>query len=86
MQSMLSLSAFDLKVSEIDKHIDIIKNSKIFLTQLEVPKDVTLHCLKIAKENGCLTILNLHLHQKLQRNFITILILSNETEESFILV
>ena len=47
-----------LKVTEIDKHIDIIKNSKIFLTQLEVPKDVTLHCLKIAKENGCLTILN----------------------------
>ena len=38
--------------------IDIIKKSKIFLTQLEVPKDVTLHCLKIAKENGCLTILN----------------------------
>ena len=32
-----------LKVAEIDKHIDIIKNSKIFLTQLEVPKDVTLH-------------------------------------------
>ena len=47
-----------LKVAEIDKHVDIIKNSKIFLTQLEVPKDVTLHCLKIAKENGCLTILN----------------------------
>ena len=47
-----------LKVAEIDKHINIIKNSKIFLTQLEVPKDVTLHCLKIAKENGCLTILN----------------------------
>ena len=35
-----------LKVAEIDKHIDIIKSSKIFLTQLEVPKDVTLHCLK----------------------------------------
>ena len=32
-----------LKVTEIDKNIDIIKNSKIFLTQLEVPKDVTLH-------------------------------------------
>ena len=46
------------KITEIDNQIDIIKNSKIFLTQLEVPKDVTLHCLKIAKENGCLTILN----------------------------
>ena len=47
-----------LKVAEVEKHINIIKNSKIFLTQLEVPKDVTLHCLKTAKENGCLTILN----------------------------
>ena len=47
-----------LKISEINKQLDLIKNSKIFLTQLEVPKDVTLHCLKLAKENGCLTILN----------------------------
>jgi len=47
-----------LKVSEIEKQINLIKSSKIFLTQLEVPKDVTLHCLKTAKENGCITILN----------------------------
>ena len=32
-----------LKVSEIEKQINIIKSSKIFLTQLEVPKNVTLH-------------------------------------------
>ncbi len=47
-----------LKVNELNSQINIIKNSKIFLTQLEVPKNVTLHCLKTAKENGCLTILN----------------------------
>jgi len=47
-----------LKISEIEKQINLIKKSKIFLTQLEVPKDVTLHCLKTAKENGCTTILN----------------------------
>ena len=47
-----------LTISEIDKHINIIKNSKIFLTQLEVPKEVTLHCLKVAKENNVITILN----------------------------
>ncbi len=47
-----------LKMSEIEKQINLIKKSKIFLTQLEVPKDVTLHCLKTAKENGCTTILN----------------------------
>ncbi len=47
-----------LKISEIEKQISLIKSSKIFLTQLEVPKNVTLHCLKTAKENGCITILN----------------------------
>ena len=47
-----------LTISEIDKHINTIKKSKIFLTQLEVPKDVTLHCLKAAKENNVITILN----------------------------
>ena len=47
-----------LKINEIEKQMNLIKNSKILLTQLEIPKDVTLHCLKTAKENGCLTILN----------------------------
>tara|TARA_B100000963_G_scaffold6063_1_gene4736 strand:- start:1237 stop:2139 length:903 start_codon:yes stop_codon:yes gene_type:complete len=47
-----------LKINEIGKQIELIKSSKIFLTQLEVPKDVTLYCLKTAKENGCITILN----------------------------
>ena len=47
-----------LTIDEVDKYIDVIKKSKIFLTQLEVPKDVTLHCLKKAKENNVITILN----------------------------
>ena len=47
-----------LTAKELDNHIDTIKKSKIFLTQLEVPKEVTLHCLKAAKENNSLTILN----------------------------
>ena len=47
-----------LTIEELENHIDTIKKSKIFLTQLEVPKEVTLHCLKVAKENNCLTILN----------------------------
>ena len=47
-----------LTTKELDNHIDSIKNSKIFLTQLEVPREVTLYCLKTAKENNCLTILN----------------------------
>ena len=47
-----------LKTSEIDNQLKVIKNSKIFLTQLEVPKKVILHCLKVAKDNKCITILN----------------------------
>ena len=74
-----------LKVSEIDKHIDIIKNSKIFLTQLEVPKDVTLHCLKTAKENGCLTILNPAPASEISKEFYNKIdyFTPNETEAEF---
>ena len=74
-----------LKVAEIDKHIDIIKNSKIFLTQLEVPKDVTLHCLKIAKENGCLTILNPAPASEITKEFYNNIdyFTPNETEAEF---
>ena len=74
-----------LKVAEIDKHIDFIKNSKIFLTQLEVPKDVTLHCLKIAKENGCLTILNPAPASEITKEFYSNIdyFTPNETEAEF---
>jgi ribokinase len=73
------------KVAEIDKHIDIIKNSKIFLTQLEVPKDVTLHCLKTAKENGCLTILNPAPASEISKEFYKNIdyFTPNETEAEF---
>ena len=47
-----------LNITEINKYINTIKKSKIFLTQLEIPKEVILHCLKIAKENNVITILN----------------------------
>ena len=47
-----------LTLDEVNKNIDLIKNSKIFLTQLEIPKEVTLYSLKKAKENKVLTILN----------------------------
>ena len=74
-----------LKVGEVDKHINIIKNSKIFLTQLEVPKDVTLHCLKTAKENGCLTILNPAPASEITKEFYNNIdyFTPNETEAEF---
>ena len=74
-----------LKLSEISSQINIIKNSKIFLTQLEVPKDVTLHCLKIAKENGCITILNPAPASEITQEFYNNIdyFTPNETEAEF---
>tara|TARA_B100000900_G_scaffold281403_1_gene240727 strand:+ start:435 stop:1334 length:900 start_codon:yes stop_codon:yes gene_type:complete len=74
-----------LKITEIDNQINVIKNSKIFLTQLEVPKDVTLHCLKIAKENGCLTILNPAPASEISKEFYKYIdyFTPNETEAEF---
>ena len=74
-----------LKISEIEKKIDLIKRSKIFLTQLEVPKDVTLHCLKTAKENGCITILNPAPASEISKEFYNNIdfFTPNETEAEF---
>jgi ribokinase len=74
-----------LTIAEIDKHIDIIKNSKIFLTQLEVPKDVTLHCLKAAKKNNVITILNPAPATKISSEFFHYIdyFTPNETEAEF---
>jgi ribokinase len=48
------------KITDQDIHsnLETIKNSKVFLTQLEIPHDVTINALKLAKENNCITILN----------------------------
>ena len=74
-----------LMISEIEKKINLIKSSKIFLTQLEVPKDVTLHCLKTAKENGCITILNPAPASEISKEFYNNIdfFTPNETEAEF---
>ena len=74
-----------LTIDEVDQNINVIKNSKIFLTQLEVPKDVTLHCLKVAKENKVLTILNPAPASEISSEFFkhTDYFTPNETEAEF---
>ena len=74
-----------LKISEIENQMNLIKSSKIFLTQLEVPKDVTLHCLKAAKENGCITILNPAPASEISKEFYNNIdfFTPNETEAEF---
>ena len=51
-------AAAHLGKEDIDKYLEIIKNSSIFLTQLETPSKVTSYAIKKAKELGNLTILN----------------------------
>ena len=72
-----------LTIDEIDTNI--IKESKIFLTQLEIPLDVTFHCLKIAKENGLINILNPAPAIKLKNDFFKLVdyFTPNETEAEF---
>ncbi len=74
-----------LTINEIDTQINLIKNSKIFLTQLEIPKEVTLRCLQIAKENDCTTILNPAPASEISKDFYSKIdyFTPNETEAEF---
>ena len=69
----------------IDKNLSIIKDSKIFLTQLETPKDVTLYALKEAKSQNCITILNPAPSSEIPDDFFQYIdfFTPNETEASF---
>ena len=49
-------AAGKLVPEDIDNQLENLRNSKIFLTQLETPIETTLYGLKKAKELGCITI------------------------------
>ena len=51
-------ASMEITKQEIDKFSDLVSNCKVFLTQLEIKKEVTLHSLKIAKKGNAITILN----------------------------
>jgi ribokinase len=72
-----------LKTNEIN--LNIIRNSKIFLTQLEIPKETTLECLKVAKDNGVTTILNPAPASALKKEFFNYIdyFTPNEVEAEF---
>ena len=78
-------ASMEITKDEVNSFSKFITNSKIFLTQLEVPKDVTLHCLKIAKESGCLTILNPAPASEITKEFYSNIdyFTPNETEAEF---
>lgn len=56
--NVVSGAAEHLVAEDIDNKIETIKNSKIFLTQMETPDEVTIYALKKANEQKCITILN----------------------------
>src|SRR5210317_630606 len=56
--NIITGAANNISKKDIDNNLDRIKNSKIFLTQLEITIDVTIYALKKAKDFNCITILN----------------------------
>ena len=85
--NIVSGAAEHLINRDIDNHIETIKNSEIFLTQMETPDETTIYALKKAKENGCTTILNPAPARKIdEENFKLIdFFTPNETEAEFYL-
>jgi ribokinase len=80
-------AAANLQNNDINKNLDVIKKSKIFLTQMETPDLTTMYALKKAKANDCLTILNPAPARKINENDFELLdfFTPNETEAEFYL-
>ena len=71
--------------SDIDKADDVIKNSKVFLTQLEAPKETVMYAIKKAKDFGLQTILNPAPAAEIDKSIFPFIdyFTPNETEASF---
>ena len=80
-------AAAHLNNTDIDQNLNTIKKSKIFLTQLETPEEVTLYALSKAKENNCITILNPAPARKIEEQYFKLIdyFTPNETEAEFYL-
>ena len=85
--NVFSGAAAHLKNDDIDKNLELIKKSKIFLTQMETPDSTTIYAIKKAKENDCLTILNPAPARKMNKDDFKLLdfFTPNETEAEFYL-
>ena len=85
--NIISGAAEHIFTSDIDDQIETIKNSEIFLTQMETPDEVTIYALKKAKENKCITIFNPAPARKIDENNFKLIdfFTPNETEAEFYL-
>jgi len=80
-------AAATLNKEDINLNLETIEKSKIFITQFEMPDEVTWYALKKAKENKCKIILNPAPARKIEeKNFKLIdYFTPNETEAEFYL-
>jgi ribokinase len=81
-------AAAHLQNGDIDTNLEVIKKSKIFLTQMETPDSTTMYALKKAKDNNCLTILNPAPARKINENDFKLLdfLLQMKLRQNFILI
>ena len=78
-------ASMEITKEEVDKFSDLILSCKVFLTQLEIKPEVTLHALKLAKKGKAITILNPAPAIKIQDEFFKYIdfFTPNETEAEF---
>ena len=74
-----------LTIHDIDKASECIKNSSIFLTQLEAPKEVVFHSIKKANQHSVKTILNPAPAASIYKEIFSMIdyFTPNETEANF---
>jgi len=78
-------ASMEITKDEVDKYSDLIMSCKVFLTQLEIKTEVTLHALKLAKKGSAITILNPAPAVKIEDEFFKYIdfFTPNETEAQF---
>ena len=78
-------ASMEITKDEVDKYSSLITSCKVFLTQLEIKTDVTLHALKLAKKGNAITILNPAPAVKIEDEFFKYIdfFTPNETEAQF---
>ena len=85
--NVVSGAAEELINKDLDNHIETIKKSEIFLTQMETPNEITIYALKKAKEHKCVTILNPAPARNIEEDNFKLIdfFTPNETEAEFYL-
>ena len=80
-------ASMEITKEEINKFSNLITSCKVFLTQLEIKLEVTLHALKLAKKGKAITILNPAPAIKIEDEFFKYIdfFTPNETEAEFYL-